>query len=91
MSAYAIHHDIAGRGYDTNSLLFQGMTRMQNCILISKYSHTTGIGTSNKLHLIREYCEIISYINPAFRTHNFTFKNCFMRNNGSIAPIVLQE
>ena len=101
MPAYAVHFDVAGR-FDVTNVLYQGICRVSNCILISKHQHAAGIGISNKQTLIWEDCEFISYdTNPAFRAHNYmltggtlgkmTAKNCTMHNDGSIAPIVLQD
>lgn len=101
MKSYAVHHDIAGRGYDISNPIHQGVSRVENCILISKFSHAAGIGVSHKQHLIFESCEFISFDSPSFRAHNYlpagatdqkmTVNNCVMRNNGTISPIVIQD
>ena len=102
MPAYAIHFDIAGRGFDLSIAKYQGISRVKNCILISKHQHAAGIGISYKQHLIWEDCEFIAYdTNPAFRAHNYmltggilgkmTTKNCTMHNDGTVTPIVLQD
>ncbi|MCM3205606.1 hypothetical protein [Paenibacillus illinoisensis] len=101
LPSYAVHHDIAGRGYSYADPKNQGTSRVSNCVLISKHTHAMGIGLSNKQTLILENCEFIAYGSSAFRAHNFIgagatgqrmiVKNCEMHNDGTTAPIVLQD
>lgn len=102
VSAYAIHHDIAGRGYDVTNVLYQGTSRVKNCILESKHYQALGSGLANKETMIFEDCEFIAYnISAAFRVHNYfptggtlcklIVKNCIMHNDGIVEPIRLQE
>lgn len=101
LPAYAIHHDIAGRGYSYTDPKNQGTSRVNNCVMISKHTHAMGIGLCNKQTLILENCEFIAYGSSAFRAHNFIgagatgqrmiVKNCEMHNDGTTASIVLQD
>ncbi|MCM3208486.1 hypothetical protein [Paenibacillus illinoisensis] len=101
LPAYAIHHDIAGRGYSYTDPKNQGTSRVNNCVMISKHTHAMGIGLCNKQTLILENCEFIAYGSSAFRAHNFIgagatgqrmiVKNCEMHNEGTTASIVLQD
>jgi len=100
--SYAVHHDIAGRGYDINLPLYQGVSRVTNCILISKNHNACGVGISNKQELIWENCEFISYgSRTAFYAHTYQpagatgqkmlTRGCTMRVIGTGIPITLQD
>lgn len=102
LKAYGLHHDIAGRGYDINNVLYQGVARVKNCILISKHNHGSGVGLSNKQELIFDDCEIIALGgSTAFRAHNYqpagaiqqklTLENCKIHNIGTAKPIILED
>lgn len=101
ISAYAIHSDIGGRGFDTSLTLYQGTARIKNCILISKHNQGAGIGISNGYTLIWEDCEFVAYgVNAAFRVHSggitdtiqrMMVRNCIMHNDGIIEPICTQD
>lgn len=97
LNAYAIHFDIAGRGYNINDSKYQGISRIKNCNLISKNYMALGIGSGNKQHLIIEDCDIYSTKTSTITLHSYlpsgatnqkvTFNNCKIHtdaNNGVI-------
>ena len=101
LKSYAIHFDIAGRGYDINNILYQGIARVKNCILISKNNYAIGIGMSNKQNLVFEDCEVISFDTGTIYAHSYlptgatqqklTLKNCDLHNNSATVPTILLQ
>lgn len=101
LSAYAIHFDIAGRGYDVNNVLYQGISRIKNCLLISKNKQAVGIGTSNQQKLIIEDSELVGYDHEAIYAHSYLpagstnqkliIRNCDIHNNSSTSPTMLLQ
>jgi len=101
MPSYAVHFDIAGRGLDINNVIYQGVAKVKNCLLISKNKEAVGIGLSNKQELIWEDCEFIAFKNSAFYAHSYKpagatqqkimVRNCLMQNNSTVAPVIVQD
>ena len=96
--SYAVHFDSAGRYYNSKT---EGLSRIENCILISNNFQALGSGLCINQKLICENVEFIAYKNNnAMRIHNYSleggygssavFKDCtFISENAE--PIHVQN
>ena len=96
--SYAVHFDSAGRYYNSKT---EGVSRIENCILISNNYQALGSGLCVNQKLICENVEFRAYKNNnAMRIHNYSleggygssalFKDCvFISENGK--PIHVQN